>query len=133
TLISRAEKETAASPLTEGERYVLWLLRASLISGPPLGSPSEDVARLSHLINDGADYYLVPGEAWADAANHDISRLNKSERQQWVALFRHALTATAAKPSDKWLKSAGRLIEAIGEDKIGRASCRERGVRKGGD
>jgi hypothetical protein len=121
TMIARAEQEAAYSPLTEGERYVSWLFRASLISGPPLGSPSEEVTRLSRLINDGANFYLVPGEAWADSANDEVSRLKPSQRQQWAALFRHALTATAAKPSEKWLKSAGKLVEAIGEDNLRQA------------
>jgi hypothetical protein len=115
-MTARAEKEAASQRLSEGERYVLWLFRASLISGPPLGSPSEDVKRINNLVNDGANFYLSPGEAWADAANEDISRLKPAERQQWVALFKHALTATAAKPSDKWLKSAAKLVEGIGEN-----------------
>src|SRR5262249_50437946 len=34
------------SPLTESERYVLAVLRAAIITGPPLGSPSEEVQRL---------------------------------------------------------------------------------------
>jgi hypothetical protein len=120
-LISRAEKEAAACPPTEGERYVLSLFRASLISGPPLGSPSEEVTRLSRLISDGANYYLVPGEAWSDAANDEISRLNTSHRQQWAALLRYTLTATAARPSDKWLKSAGKVLSPIGQDNLRQA------------
>lgn len=45
-LISQVEREAASTPLTEGERYVLWLLRASLVSGPP----SWHVLGRSHAI-----------------------------------------------------------------------------------
>ena len=53
-MIARAETEAANSPLTQGERYVLWLFHASLVAGPVLGTPPAEVTRLSSLINDGA-------------------------------------------------------------------------------
>src|SRR5262249_44662763 len=69
-LLGQAEREAASTrPLTEGERYVLHLYRASLISGLPLGTPSDEVVRLSRCLRDGATFYLVPGEAWSDAVN----------------------------------------------------------------
>lgn len=117
-LVARAEQEAAASPLTEGERFVLGRLRAALISGPPLGSAPREVVRLSRLIGDGAHFFLVPGEAWADAANEDLTRRQPSHRPPWVALLRHALTATAAKPSATWLKAAGKLLSMIAVDEV---------------
>jgi hypothetical protein len=123
-LIAQAANEASVSPLTEGERYVLSLFRASLISGPPLGAPSENVARLSRLINDGAGFYLVPGETWSDAVNDDISRLPAAERLAWSALFRHALTATAARPTARWLAAAEKLAGAIATDLVEEALMR---------
>ena len=117
-LILQAETEAANAPLTEGERYVLWLFRTSLISGPLLGAPSDAVARLSRLINDGAGFYLVPGEAWSDAVNGDLPRLKPAQRAHWAALLTHAMTATAARPSAKWLAAAGKLVNAIGGDDV---------------
>jgi hypothetical protein len=119
--ISQAERETARSPLTEGERYVLWLFRASLVAGPLLGSPSENVSRLSRLIDDGANFFLAPGEAWSDALNDGLSRLNRTQQQQWAALLEHALSATAARPSGKWLKTARLLSDALGGHEVRRA------------
>jgi hypothetical protein len=113
-LLAQAEAIAGEGPLTDGERYVLHLLRTWLVGGPPLGAPSDEVARLTRLIDDGAAYFLVPGEAWADAVNADLSRLAPARRAAWVALLRHLLTATAARPAGKWLKAADQLVEAVG-------------------
>ena len=117
-LVSRAESEAASSPLTEGERFVLSLFRSSLISGPPLGASSEAVTRLSHLIEDGAVFFLVPEDRWSDAVNSDLAHLETAKRLQWTALLKHALTATAARPSAKWLTAAGKLVNTIGGDDV---------------
>ena len=120
-VISQAETEASRSPLTEGERYVVWLFRASLISSPPLGTVSEKAKRLSRLIGDGASFYLVPGEAWSDAINNDLTRLEAQQQTNWSALLRHALTATATRPSAKWLAASRKLVEAIGPDNVRQA------------
>ena len=60
-VVRHVEQEATKASLTEGERYVLYLLRASWISGPPLGAATE-IARLTKLIGDGRIFFLVPGE-----------------------------------------------------------------------
>lgn len=122
--IAQAESEAAHAPLTEGERFTLGLLRAALMSGPALGKPPEVVARLSRLINDGADFYLAPGEAWSDAANADLTRPGTVAGAKWAALLRHALGATSARPSAKWLKTAGALVNGVGGDEVRQALLR---------
>lgn len=117
-LIANVAGEAAASPLTEGERFVLSLFRISLVTGPALGSPSDEVAALTTLINDGATFYLTPGEVWTDTVNAEFPGLPADRRLAWVELFRHALTATAARPSAKWLKTAEQLLAAIGGDPV---------------
>lgn len=112
-LISQAEQCAADSPLSEGERFVLSLYRASLIVGPVLGSPSEEVVRLSQLVGDGAVFYLVPGEAWSDAVNRDLGAVTLAQQRNWKTLLAHTLTATSARPSAKWLKTGARLVEAV--------------------
>ncbi len=47
-----------------------------------------------------------------------MSTLDEPERSRWSALFRHALTATSSRPSAKWLKTAGQLVEAIGGKRV---------------
>lgn len=116
-LVGQVEQEAASAPLTEGERYVLHLLRASWIGGPPLGAAPE-TSRLTALVGDGAAFFLVPGEVWTDQINDDLTRLPRREREGWVALLRHTLSATATRPSAKWLKTGEQLVAAVGVDKV---------------
>lgn len=122
-LTSQAEREAEISPITEGERYVLSLFRACLMIGPPLGASSDEVQRLTRLINDGMSFFLVPGEAWTDAVNSDLSRAGAGS-EAWTALLAHTLVATAARPSGRWLASARQLVDAIGGDRICHAFAR---------
>ena len=116
-LLGQAEQEAARMPLSDGERYVLYLLRASWIGGPPLGLATE-INRLTSLVGDGRAFFLVPGEVWTDELNDDLTRLPRRDREAWIALFKHALGATSARPSAKWLKTGDKLIAAIGGDKF---------------
>ena len=102
--------------LTEGERFVLVLWRMARVLGPHLGSTPGDIARLTRWIGDRAKYFLVPGEKWSDALNADIAALPQFDQDRWVAVLRHALTATGARPSAKWQKSGRELVTALGED-----------------
>lgn len=114
--LGRLESEAAKSPLSEGERYVLLLWRDTLVTSPPLGTPPAPAARLTSLIEDGAQFYIVPGETWADTMNAAIA--SSPKRAEWKALLLHALTATGARPSAKWLKTAGGLIAAVGAKEV---------------
>ncbi|HEX2973992.1 MAG TPA: DUF4132 domain-containing protein, partial [Tepidisphaeraceae bacterium] len=100
---------------------MLHLLRAMLRSGPSLGLLSDAIRRLTEWIGDGATFYLGAGEVWSDAANAEIGALSPPQRQQWTDLLRHLLTATAARPSSKWLKTAMKLVDVVGEENVGSA------------
>lgn len=123
-LISQAEKEAAVSPLADGERYVLSLFRASLMPGLPLGAPSDVVKRLSLLIDDGMSFFLAPGEVWSDAVNRDLSCSKASERKAWTELLSHTSTATAARPTARWLNQAKKAIDAVGGKTVQQAVTR---------
>ncbi|MDW5325014.1 DUF4132 domain-containing protein [Plantactinospora sp. KLBMP9567] len=58
---------------------------------------------------------LSPGEAWADRALADVASLDPDEARRWHELFRHAVTATSAKPSQKWETAARRLLDELPE------------------
>ena len=115
-LLLQAEQQAAQTPLTDGERHVLYLLRASWISGPPLGIATE-INRLTDLVGDARAFFLVPGEAWTDDLNDDLTTLPRREREAWIVLLKHALSATAARPTAKWLKTGEKLLDVIGRDK----------------
>jgi hypothetical protein len=102
--------------LTEGERFVLALWRLARVLGPHLGTTPPDIALLTRWIGDRLKYFLVPGESWSDAMNADIAALPRTEQDRWVAALRHALTATGARPSAKWLKTGRELVKTLGEE-----------------
>ncbi|MGX7672384.1 DUF4132 domain-containing protein [Plantactinospora sp. DSM 117369] len=58
---------------------------------------------------------LSPGETWADRALADVASLDPDEARRWHELFRHAATATSAKPSQKWETAARRLLDELPE------------------
>ncbi|MEO3928746.1 DUF4132 domain-containing protein [Micromonosporaceae bacterium B7E4] len=58
---------------------------------------------------------LSPGEAWAERALADVASLDPDEARRWHELFRHAVTATSAKPSQKWETAARRLLDELPE------------------
>jgi hypothetical protein len=117
-LIGEAEKHAQDKPLTDGERFVLHLFRNQIVSGPPFGTPSDEIRRLNALIRDGACFYLVPREAWTDALNSDVSACSVNLRTAWANVLKHCSTATTARPSAKWLKEATKLLETVGYDKV---------------
>jgi hypothetical protein len=102
------------STLTDGERFVLSLLRTSVIDGPPFGAPSEIVTELSELIGDSECFVLMPTEHWSIGVNHDIASLSSSRQVAWGELLRHCVTATASRPAEKWLKTGRQLLKPIG-------------------
>ena len=73
---------------------------------------------LTRLTGDNAVFCLAPGEVWSDAVNVDFSALPAEQRQRFGALFSHTATATAARPSEKWLKTAGKLVTEIGVEQL---------------
>ena len=123
-LIASVAEEATADPLTEGERYILHLLRRSLTTGPLLGAKDENVERLTALVGDDALFFLVPGEVWTDALNRDMATLAVEKRTAWIRLLRHLLTVTATRPSAKWLKTATTLVQSIGLSEVAAAVTR---------
>ena len=119
--IGRVGAFASEAPLTDGERYVLHVYRASLIMVPPLGKSGEEVARLTQIIGDGARFFLVPGEAWSDAVNADHSALPADVQRKWVDLLAHLLTATGSRPTARWLKAAKDLVTHIGAGDVAAA------------
>lgn len=64
---------------------------------------------------------LVPGEVWTDAVHDELSCMPEAQQRDWGTLFSHAMTATASRPSKKWLKAASDLIEQMGTETVRQA------------
>ncbi|CAL9548773.1 hypothetical protein SUDANB108_04419 [Streptomyces sp. enrichment culture] len=123
-----AERHRALDDLAR--RQTFWyaarfdvLVRAELAAGRPLSAPVVAVVRraaldayrvddLVTLARQLTDPVLNVGEAWADQALRD------ADTPDWQALLRHALTATASKPTAKWDKGARALLDSLGADAV---------------
>jgi hypothetical protein len=55
-------------------------------------------------------------DSWAQPMFDFLTGLADAQAFAWDDLMAFALTATSSKPSGKWLKEAGRLLEAVGRD-----------------
>ncbi|MEV4758513.1 DUF4132 domain-containing protein [Micromonospora sp. NPDC049559] len=58
---------------------------------------------------------LNPGEAWADRALADVASLDPAQARRWHELFRHAATATSARPAEKWAVTGRKLLDELAE------------------
>ncbi|OXS30800.1 DUF4132 domain-containing protein [Streptomyces sp. XY006] len=123
-----AERHRALDELAR--RQTFWyaarfdvLVRAEQAAGRPLPAPVVAVVRraaldayraddLMTLSRQLTDPVLNVGEAWADQA------LSEATTADWQALLRHALTATASKPTAKWDKGARALLDTLGTEAV---------------
>ncbi len=59
---------------------------------------------------------IEAGEPWAKAAQHSLLSLALEKQVIWHDLLRHCLDNNSSKPSARWLKQAGLLLDKIGTD-----------------
>ena len=60
---------------------------------------------------------LHPQDAWAKAALEELEQLSQPTRRTWLELLAHCHTL-GSKPSQRWLKRARELAEALGQDEL---------------
>ncbi|WP_299469819.1 DUF4132 domain-containing protein [uncultured Gimesia sp.] len=77
---------------------------------------SNHVKTLRGLVADKNKFPLRPGEAWSDRALADGREMPDPLRQAWAALILHCQSASAGKPSKKWLKTAQTILDEIGQE-----------------
>lgn len=77
---------------------------------------SNHVKTLRGLVADKNKFPLRPGEAWSDRALADGREMPDPLRQSWAALILHCQSASAGKPSKKWLKTAQTILDEIGQE-----------------
>ncbi|MEU8300048.1 DUF4132 domain-containing protein [Micromonospora sp. NPDC048909] len=82
------------------------VLRRTLLNVYRSGAVLED------LVREVREPLLNPGEAWADRVLAELPGLGAG----WPELVAHTLTATAARPTAKWERQAGTLLDRVGRD-----------------
>ncbi|MFI9613004.1 DUF4132 domain-containing protein [Streptomyces sp. NPDC052023] len=105
-LVRLAELELAEGRDLPGE-FVALVRRSHLMLWNGSGELGSLVKRLPHPV-------LNPGEAWSDQALADAGELG----DVWQRLLAHTATATAARPSAKWDRTARSLIDAVGPETL---------------
>ncbi len=61
---------------------------------------------------------ITPDFDWSKSLAKELAEISDSREAEWQALVEHAISATASRPSKKWLATAGQLVEAVGEEKF---------------
>lgn len=119
-VVSALETYAAVQPLPERALEVLRTKAAENANG-------ADGERIQHRIvsllgqaeGDAIDAGpIMAGEAWGDRARQELTEMQETQRARWMALLRHALTATQSKPSAKWEKAVGPLVEGVGREEL---------------
>lgn len=80
-------------------------------------STAEDrkmIDKLELLLGKPRPPVIIAGEAWSNAALDDLKQMPDAESGRWANLLQHCSTSDGAKPTKKWLKEAGELLEAVG-------------------
>jgi hypothetical protein len=121
-ILRAVEHYVETQPLTDGHRSHLAKLKARLTRERDAGA-RKLCQRIDVLLagraTAGGVAKLVEferGEPWVDALLADLEKSSASQSDAWQRLFNHAVTASGSKPSGKWIKSAGAVINGIGRE-----------------
>ena len=79
-------------------------------------TPNIESNALLLVLGDSAPPLLKAGESFSNLALNDYDAATPSEQKALRALWNFLGTATTSKPSQKWLKTAGELIDNFGRD-----------------
>jgi len=71
-------------------------------------------SRIDEILCQSKFSTFTSGETWANAALEALGKLSTKETAVWSSLIAHCKSATAGKPSAKWLKEAKLRIDEIG-------------------
>jgi hypothetical protein len=85
---------------------------------PDIVRAIKKLHNLLHSENEKGEQVILPYQLgtgrFGSIISADLSAMPNEQKNQWNALFHHLATATAGKPTQKFLTLAHQLIEAIG-------------------
>lgn len=103
-------------PLPENVRSILIEIRCGASEG--WYKIDHVVMIIDDLIGPGIWQEIYPGEVWTDKLLNDLASMSPQDQQQWKAILNLCKTASAAKPSTKWTKSASQLLAPLNQDDV---------------
>lgn len=109
-----------------GIRAALLHLKAALKRSSRWESAERNRIRqfIDRTVLDELPPPLDTGDAWSNTALDDLKRMTAKERSHWLELLSHCQQAEAAKPPQKWAKTAGQLVDAVGRDEFKQRTLR---------
>jgi hypothetical protein len=121
-ILRAVEEHIATAGLSEPLRAALTDLAARLREHRYYAEPREVLKRVEDIFEarrkQSAHFELTTDEAWTRRLGATLTALDPAARTAWDTLLTHCATATSAKPSQKWLKLARPLIEAVGDERF---------------
>jgi len=124
-IMRAVESYIQSQALTDSHRSHLAKLKSRLLRDDNTAANRKLCQRIDALLAGktsarGVANLVEPerGEPWADALRADLEKASGAQRDAWQRLLNHAFTANGSKPSAKWVKTAGELIDGIGRDEF---------------
>lgn len=118
-ILRALEEHIASTGLSDLLHAALVDLAARLREHRYYAEPRDILKRVEGLLEAGrkqaAHFELTPDEAWTRHLSQVLAALDSTSRTAWDALLAHCAAATAAKPSQKWLRQARALLPTVGE------------------
>lgn len=87
-------------------------------SGNILSAGRKLLTRINSLLDQQTTAPLDAGEAWSNAAIEDLKRISPEQQSRWCRLLQHCQKAESSKPTQRWMKAASQLVEAIGRQEF---------------
>lgn len=104
----------APAPVPDALRMSITRLAMRLLENSSMET-HEMYETLMVTLNTDPSLPIASGEAWADIALEKIGQQTQAVQRQWSEFIAHCRTASAGKPSRKWLLKAQNHIAILGE------------------
>lgn len=114
-ILKAIERHAGKSELSAELQEELAAWRKVFKNEEKISVPNRKIlVRIKALLGEGGVPNILAGEAWSNAALADLKEMPRDRRSRWYRLLLHCQTADASKPSQKWVKTANELVEAVG-------------------
>jgi hypothetical protein len=127
SVIGAFEDYVGEGQIDDGLRAALGPFAEGIRAMPDVAEKRRLLQRIEKLLEGRKDDTVkslpAGGEAWADTLLGELKILPPDAVQRWRELFIHLRTATAAKPSEKWLRKTEEIVGRIGQDDFSRIAA----------
>ena len=87
------------------------------------GSKDKSVADTKTSEQGAVSSHFATGEVWTEVLLVELGKLSETSRMVWSELLDHCATATASKPSKKWLTRSGEILQRVPHAQFATVLC----------